>query len=103
MNHAIDIVRARMTTPELLACLAEEAVELAHAALKLRRTYNVYNPTPTSAEDAYLNLLEELGDVQNCIEALGMTRAVDRHKIQTMALRKMDRWAERLKEEDARK
>lgn len=102
-NNALNVIQARMDAPELLACLAEEATELAHAALKLRRTYNSYNPTPVPAETAYIDLLEELADVQNCIEALGINRAIDRIRIRGTAEDKMERWARRLVEEDIRK
>lgn len=45
---------------EILAQLAEEASELAQAALKLRRALDGTNPTPKSVEECEENLLEEL-------------------------------------------
>ena len=48
---------------EILAQLAEEASELAQAALKLRRALDGTNPTPKSVEECEENLLEELADI----------------------------------------
>ena len=48
---------------ELLAGLAEEATELAQAALKMRRTLDKSNPTPMTTGDASRNLNEEFADV----------------------------------------
>ena len=50
--------------------LAEEAAELAHAALKMARIVRGENPTPVSKEQAYLSLLEEIGDVRLCVSVL---------------------------------
>lgn len=44
---------------EILAQLAEEASELAQAALKLRRALDGTNPTPKSVEECEANLIEE--------------------------------------------
>ena len=70
-KSSIEIVRDHLDQPELLVQLAEEATELAQAALKLRRAYTGVNPTPITAKDAYQGLLEEIADVSNCITALG--------------------------------
>lgn len=55
---------------EILAQLAEEASELAQAALKLRRALDDTNPTPKSVAECEANLMEELADVTNAIDAL---------------------------------
>ena len=55
---------------EILAQLAEEASELAQAALKLRRALDGTNPTPKSVAECEANLMEELADVTNAIDAL---------------------------------
>ena len=44
---------------ERLAQLAEEAAELAQAALKLRRAIDGTNPTPKTIAEARENLIEE--------------------------------------------
>lgn len=59
-----NIITRTLPRPELLAQLAEECSELAHAALKLRRALlEGANPTPIPPEVAEAHLLEELADV----------------------------------------
>lgn len=50
---------------ELLAELAEECTELAQAALKYRRAAGMAegNPTPTTEDEAYISVQEEMADV----------------------------------------
>lgn len=60
-----------LPTEELLAQLAEEASELAQAALKLRRVEDGTNPARISKEDAIKNLLKEIADVKLSIHLLG--------------------------------
>ena len=55
---------------EILAQLAEEASELAQAALKLRRALDGTNPTPKSIAECEADLTEEIADVTNAIDAL---------------------------------
>lgn len=55
---------------EILAQLAEEASELAQAALKLRRALDGTNPTPKSVTECEANLTEEIADVTIAIDAL---------------------------------
>ena len=57
---SITTIRAHLDQDEMLAQLAEEAAELAQAALKLRRVYTGVNPTPVAGKDAFQKLLEEL-------------------------------------------
>lgn len=52
---------------EILAQLAEEASELAQAALKKRRVLDGTNPTPVSLKEANDNLVEEGADVLLCL------------------------------------
>ena len=55
-----------MSQPELMAQLAEEAAELCHAALKLRRALTGGSPTPVGITEAVAALQEECADVQLC-------------------------------------
>lgn len=48
----------------ILEQLAEECAELAKAALKLSRVMRKENPTPVTVNDAFDNLVEEIGDVR---------------------------------------
>ena len=52
---------------EILAQLAEEASELAQAALKLRRALDGTNPTPKSVAQCLENIQEEMADVFVCL------------------------------------
>lgn len=52
----------------LLCQIAEEAAELAQAALKYRRTMSEENPTPVQAVEALRHLLEEAADVQLALD-----------------------------------
>lgn len=90
----IDLIREKLPQEELLAQLAEEAVELAHAALKLRRVYDGTNPTPIKRSAAFANLKEEIADVQLLITVLDL----DRHwpEYYRIGSAKLKRWAERL-------
>ena len=93
----IEAIRAALPEDELLAQLAEEAAELAHAALKLRRSINGINPTPVMPTQAEANLIEELADVRLCAEVLDRgTRIVN--QIDGIATSKLGRWAKRLED-----
>lgn len=84
---------------EILTQLAEEAAELAQAALKLRRAMgDTHSPTPVTENVARDRLLEEIADVSVCIRLLfptgGKTLVADLER--TMGV-KIDRWAHRLR------
>ena len=91
----IEYIRSQLSNPELLAGLAEEATELAHAALKLRRVLDGTNHTPVIYDVAYANLKEEIGDVLLCLEVLGITTDPKAYRKDMDA--KLDRWVNRLK------
>lgn len=81
---------------EILCQLAEEATELAQAALKYRRAMLTVNPTPKTPDECYEALMEEFADVMVCWDAL-------RHKespvkINARAEDKMARWVRRIRE-----
>lgn len=59
----IDYIASKLSKEEILCQLAEEAAELAQAALKLRRALIETNPTPYSADAATDNFLTEIADV----------------------------------------
>ena len=56
----------KIGTPAMLEQMAEEAAELAQAALKLARVLRAENPTPVTLEEANMNLTAEFTDVQHC-------------------------------------
>lgn len=85
-------ITERIPVCELLAGLAEEAAELAQAALKLRRCYDGTNPTPADPDRQYECLLEEIGDVELYIDQLYINRNV----IEDYKAAKLERWKKRL-------
>ena len=76
--------------------LAEEASELAQAALKLARIVRHENPTPVDYETAFYSMLEELGDVRLC------TKVLEEKYGKLLTLRderkKLKRWRQRIHE-----
>ena len=95
-TNPIDTIRSHLDEPELLTQLAEEATELAHAALKLRRAYTGTNPTPVSSMDAYGKLLEEVADLEVCLAVLDYVGDYDTEFVRKISVEKINRWAERL-------
>lgn len=91
-------VRDHLPIGERLTQLAEEAAELAQAALKLRRAYDGTNPTPVSVKEATAALLEEYADVRLCIKVLNLPGRPA--TIYDMMDRKVARWADRLRAAD---
>ena len=90
----MNIITQKVPVTELLAGLAEEASELAQAALKLRRVYDGTNPTPVKEEDAQEKLYEEMADVKLYCSML----KVNVKYISEMMLSKQKRWEQRLME-----
>lgn len=92
-----EFIRERIGMPEALAQLAEEAAELAQAALKYRRAITGKNPTPMSEEEALEHLREEIADVDLCIVVLGDVCEEQAAELKRMET-KRNRWIERIKE-----
>lgn len=93
----LEYVASHLSEEELLCQIAEEASELAQAALKLRRAITQHNPTPTSPETAFNGLYEEWGDLLNAINVYFT-------KLNIIPIGgnmdKLERWANRLKEKE---
>ena len=92
MEPGIKMIRERIGVTELLAGLAEEATELAQAALKLRRAYDKTNPTPMSEEECLDRLVEEYADVLLYIDVLYLTNS----PVDDIKKEKIARWIKRL-------
>ena len=90
----ISHIQKKLSVPELLCQLSEEASELAKAALKLRRAITGDNPTPVTPEQARKDLLEEVADVFLCLRTLEIPLDPAAY-YQTMNA-KDHRWSERL-------
>lgn len=58
----LEYIAASLSEEDILCQIAEEAAELAQAALKLRRAITGTNPTPVTQEEAIDNLIEEYAD-----------------------------------------
>lgn len=84
-----------ITGDELLRQTAEEAAELAQAALKVIRAAK--GTTPLDREDAVDMLVEEIADVQNCIAVLSERLPGLQDKANKISAEKMKRWKERLR------
>ena len=86
------MIKGKIPVTELLAGLAEEASELAQAALKYRRTLDGTNPTPMKQDEAYENLCEEVADVRLYMKVLSLPNSY----ISSIMEQKMKRWENRL-------
>ena len=75
---------------ELCAGIAEEATELAQAALKVARIERRENPTPVPAHKAMQDVVEELADVAVVCDVIRLEP--DRQ----IMMDKLKRWAERI-------
>ncbi len=91
-------IREHLICADQVGQLAEEAVELAHAALKLERVLRGTNPTPVTKPEAMQKMLEETADVLNCLEVLRIWPGTE--SIEVIRSEKMDRWVERLREKE---
>lgn len=89
--NKLEEIMDQLGEPEVLAQLAEEATELAQAALKLRRALDGKNPTPKTIEECRENLNEEFADVAICASALRIDTKWERMEP------KINRWYDRLK------
>lgn len=96
----IEYIREQLSQEELLCQLAEEASELAQAALKLRRVYDGTNPTPVKRSEAFDNLKEEIADVELVLMVLGYDRSMLISEKYKRMDAKLIRWANRLKERE---
>lgn len=77
--------------------LAEECAELGKAALKLSRILRGENPTPVTEKEARENLIEEMVDVDLCLDVLGLVGDFERYD------EKLNRWKARIKEVNEKK
>ncbi len=96
----IEKIQSLTTTPELLCSLAEEASELSQAALKYRRTLVSGSPTPVQRNAAWNHMLEEIGDVLLCVQALDIDAYSGADDIEYSMEWKAARWLRRLQEEE---
>ena len=94
-------IAENLSDEDILCQIAEEAAELAQAALKLRRAITGTNPTPVTAEKAADNLIEEYGDTGVAMTAYFMKHGMIDRKVADILEQnnpKYSRWAQRIKE-----
>ena len=82
--------------PAMLEQTAEEAIELAHACLKLARKLRGENPTPVSEEDAQEQVILEAADVEVCMVQLAKLPWWSWSTMEGALEYKANRWEERL-------
>ena len=94
-----EFIRSTITPDDMLCQIAEEAAELAQAALKLRRAVGSTNPTPVTRNEATEELITEIADTAvavkvylACDAAVGLDDVIKR-----IMSRKTARWVERLR------
>ena len=92
IQQMMGYIRQTVPTPALCEAIAEEATELAQAALKYARILRNENPTPANKVDVMKNLSEEVGDVMLCLDVCNI--GPDRN---VMAA-KLERWVQRVQE-----
>lgn len=93
-----DNIISSLGTCEILCQLAEEASELAQAALKLRRAIDGKNPTPKTVEECRDAIIEEIADIEVCKYLLGFCNTEVCDEVLKIFDRKKKRWAERISE-----
>lgn len=100
----IEYIASRLSKEDILCQLAEEAAELAQAALKLRRAITGTNPTPMNYRDACNNLIEEIADVRAAERVVICAGTEDTSTANLAIESKMEyktyRWAKRLREKE---
>lgn len=80
----------------MLEGLAEEAAELAQAALKLARVIRDENPTPVTAEEAEWHLSEEMVDVLLYLQEIRDRWGITLAEINNIMILKRQRWENRM-------
>ena len=101
MTKQYKFIAEHITEEDILCQIAEEAAELAHAAMKLRRAKSGTNPTPVDSATAIYNILEEFADVYvarrvfqiKCTDLVACQPIID-----SITDTKTERWIKRLKE-----
>lgn len=98
-----EYIANNLSDNDILCQIAEEAAELAKAALKLRRVLSGTNPTPVSDKEAVDSLIEEYADTIGAFEVWAAKCGGDGVQlvgadIAEIIDAKYSRWARRIKE-----
>ncbi len=90
-------IRDMVPETEILAQMAEEALDLKNAVARLRRLLDAGNPKQADISEAWTRLLEEYGDVQNCAEQL--LSGLDMDVCAVMRAERMLEWKRQIESE----
>jgi transcriptional regulator with XRE-family HTH domain len=97
----IKYIRDKLPRTEILAAVAEEASELAQAALKLRRACNGDNPTPKKTWVCAAEFDEEVSDLINTLIA-HYGEQLEYETVGSLKNQeKLERWVQRLKTKES--
>lgn len=91
-----EYIQEQLPDEVLFAQLAEEATELAQAALKMFRILDGRNPARVRLSEARANLLEEIADIINVLQMLSISPNASDY--QETIRQKVERWAGHLRE-----
>lgn len=97
----LEYIAANLSEEDILCQIAEEAAELAQAALKLRRAISQTNPTPATVGEAVDNLFEEYGDTVGAFAVYANKNKCEDDLSEIVSDNinaKLYRWAQRIKE-----
>lgn len=99
ITENIDYITKHLSEGDILCQIAEEASELAKAALKLKRAIEGTNPTPVTKKEAWENLMEEHSDIELCYWITEMMfKDMPKEDLSgEILINKADRWCQRLK------
>ena len=90
MTESVKYIQDHLTKVELWGQLAEEAAELAQAALKMQRLFLDTNKPRKDVTSCLLGVIEEHADLALCFEVLEWHDKPERDKIKNA---KAERWA----------
>lgn len=86
----INYIREHTTEAGRLEQVAEEAIELAYACMKLARKLRGESPTPCPEDDLRMSVTEEASDLALCMMVAGVEEDID------IVVNKARRWKRRL-------
>lgn len=100
-NENLDILKGELekrlvTDAALWQQLAEEALELAHACLKMARKLTDEDSTPARFIDLKGHAEEEAADVKVCMDLMFRKQDLDKFCVDAVQEYKLKRWLERL-------
>lgn len=96
-NQEAAFIRQHVSKSSILLQIAEEAAEVAQAALKFNRAYLKDNPTPMSVEECEKNLIEEINDL-DLVNKIFSEVDLEKNPLNDEQKSKLARWCRRIRE-----